>query len=83
MSVVSMLSDNDYPGPYIGPASLGGIPSLSPGIQGEGIAPFCDVAGGHMTQADPPPDCSLSLAQPFDQESACHPSQRESSEEFS
>lgn len=65
----------------LGPASLGGIPSFIPGIQG-GLTPLADSTGGHTAQAGPADYSSLSLAQPFVQGLACHPSQTKSSGDF-
>lgn len=64
------------------PVSLGGILSLTPGIQEELPSPP-DSTEGHMTQADPANESSLALAQPRVQELACHPSRMESPEESS
>lgn len=78
--MVAMPPDNAHPGSSVS-CTFGKSPQPHPRSQ-VGLTPLSGSTGRHMTQEGPANDSSLSLAQVFVKESACHPSQRETSGDF-
>lgn len=78
--MVVMPPDNAHPGSFVS-YTFGKNPQPHPRSQ-VGLSPLSGSTGRHMTQEGPANDSSLSLAQVFVRESACHPRQRETSGDF-